>query len=42
MNHMKERGRTELILDLRGNGGGSMNILAGIASYLIASETRSG
>ena len=37
MNHMKERGRTELILDLRGNGGGSMNILAGIASYLIAS-----
>lgn len=35
MEHMKERGRTELILDLRGNGGGSMDILTGIARYLI-------
>ena len=32
---MKERGRTKLIFDLRDNGGGSMNVLIKIASYLI-------
>lgn len=32
---MKERGRTKLILELRNNGGGSMNVLVKIASYLI-------
>lgn len=35
MEYMKERGRTKLILDLSDNGGGSMNILLNIASYLI-------
>lgn len=35
MEYMKERGRTKLILDLCDNGGGSMNILQNIASYLI-------
>jgi C-terminal processing protease CtpA/Prc len=32
---MKERGRTKLILDLRGNGGGRMDILTEIAGALI-------
>ena len=32
---MEERGRTKLILELRDNGGGSMNVLVKIASYLI-------
>ncbi len=35
MEYMKERGRTKLILDLCDNGGGSMNILLNVASYLI-------
>lgn len=33
--YMVERGRTKLVLDLAGNGGGSMTILQSIASYLI-------
>ena len=41
MEYMKERGRTSLILDLRGNGGGSMTILTGIARYLIQSDGES-
>ena len=32
---MKERGRTNLILDLRGNGGGYMSDLQSIASHLL-------
>lgn len=32
---MKERGRTELILDLRTNGGGYLDILGDIASHLM-------
>lgn len=33
--YMVERGRTRLVLDLAGNGGGNMTILQNIASYLI-------
>ena len=33
--YMKERGKTKLLLDLRGNGGGQMVVLTQIASYLI-------
>ena len=32
---MKNRGKTKLILDLRDNGGGYMNVLAEIASYFV-------
>lgn len=32
---MKENGRTDLILDLRGNGGGYMDVFVEIASYLL-------
>lgn len=32
---MKERGRTNLVLDLRGNGGGYMDVLCSIASHLM-------
>ncbi len=35
LDFMKERGRTKLILDLRGNGGGYMDVLTEVASYLI-------
>lgn len=35
LDYMKERGRTKLVLDLRGNGGGYMNILTEIAGALI-------
>ncbi len=35
LDFMKERGRTKLILDLRGNGGGFMNVLCEIAGSLI-------
>lgn len=35
MKFMESRGRTKLILDLRGNGGGYMDILTDIASCLI-------
>ena len=35
MEYMKERGRTRLVLDLRDNGGGSIDILKEIATYLI-------
>ena len=34
MKFLKERGKSKLILDLRGNGGGDMDILTSIASYL--------
>lgn len=32
---MKEKGRTNLIIDLRGNGGGYMDVFVEIASYLL-------
>ncbi len=35
LNFMKERGKTKLVLDLRNNGGGSMDILCHVASYFI-------
>ena len=35
MEYMKSRERTKLILDLRNNGGGLLNVLTDIASYLI-------
>lgn len=35
METMKERGRTDLILDLRGNGGGYLADLQAIASYFV-------
>ena len=35
LDYMLERGRTNLILDLRDNGGGYMNILLEISSFLI-------
>ena len=34
MRYLHERGKTKLILDLRNNGGGSMNIFSTVASYL--------
>lgn len=37
----QEAGKTKLILDLRGNGGGSGTILANIASYLIDDQEHS-
>ena len=42
LNYMKERGRTKLILDLRGNGGGSMDILTEVASSLIYANGKNG
>ena len=38
LERMKERGRTKLILDLRNNGGGDMDLLLGISSMLIKNE----
>ncbi len=35
LKYMVERGRTSLILDLCGNGGGDMKVLTEVASYLI-------
>ncbi len=35
LDFMRERGKTKLILDLRDNGGGYLNILQDIASYFI-------
>ena len=35
LDYMKERNRTKLILDLRGNGGGSMDVLSEVAGCLI-------
>ncbi len=35
LDYMKERARTKLIFDLRGNGGGSMDVLANVAGCLI-------
>lgn len=34
---MKERGKTKLILDIRDNGGGLLNVLSEICSYLVDS-----
>ncbi len=34
MNYLQERGKSKLILDLRNNGGGYMNILSTVTSYL--------
>lgn len=33
--YMKSRGKTKLILDLRGNGGGRLDVLCDIAGYLV-------
>ena len=41
MSEMKARGKTKLIFDLRGNGGGRMDILCKIASHLCHSEKQS-
>lgn len=38
LEYMKERGRSKLILDLRNNGGGKMDILTELSAYLIKSE----
>lgn len=38
----KSAGKTKLILDLRGNTGGSLDVLQKIASYLLRSDTGSG
>ncbi|MBQ9514254.1 MAG: hypothetical protein IJR66_04685 [Clostridia bacterium] len=40
MNYMKEAGKTKLILDLRDNGGGDMDVLREISSYLISSDEK--
>ena len=42
LNYMQTRGRTKLILDLRKNGGGAMNILCQIASYFVKNDNGSG
>ncbi len=39
MDYMQERGKTKLVLDLRGNGGGYMDVLGQIASYLTYSDS---
>ena len=39
MEKFKEEGKTDLVLDLRENGGGYMNILQEIASYFCKGET---
>lgn len=41
INAFQSAGKTKLILDLRGNGGGSGNIMCEIASYLIDDSTHS-
>ena len=38
MQHFKNNNKTKLILDLRRNGGGDVEILRGIASYLVRSN----
>lgn len=38
LNYMKQRGKTKLILDLRNNGGGYMDALIEIASFLIDND----
>ena len=35
LDYMKQQGRTKLIIDLRGNGGGLIGVLTEIASYLV-------
>lgn len=37
---MKERGRSDLILDLRGNGGGYLTVFCNIAAHLINAEEK--
>lgn len=41
LSFMRERGKSKLILDLRDNGGGLINVLLDIASYLITDENGS-
>lgn len=41
MNKFKEEGKTNLVLDLRGNGGGYMDILQDISSYFCKGENGS-
>ena len=38
---MEERGKTKLILDLRGNGGGLMSVLTDVAEYFIDNDGKS-
>lgn len=38
MKYLKERGKTKLILDLRSNGGGSMDILEEVTAYLTSGD----
>ncbi len=38
MNYLKKRNKTKLILDLRNNGGGFMDVLESISSYLVKSS----
>ncbi len=40
MEYMKERGKTKLILDLRKNGGGFMDVLSDISSHLIYTDKK--
>lgn len=40
LEYMKERGRENLIFDLRDNGGGDMEVLVDIASYLIINNNK--
>lgn len=42
LSYMNERGRTKLILDVRANGGGYMDILTDIASLFIENEGKGG
>lgn len=42
INGFKSAGKKKLVLDLRGNTGGSLNVLEKIASYLLKSDTGSG
>ncbi len=41
LDRMKERGRTDLVLDLRMNGGGYMDVLVEISSHLLKNATGS-
>ena len=38
LKYMKERGKTKLILDLRYNGGGYMDVLSDVAAYFVFDE----
>ena len=39
INFMRERGRTKLILDLRNNGGGYIDVLSDMAGYLVNGDS---